>query len=205
MNGLVAQLLAPGLAGAELFDNGQAVALHPQEEALVAGAGDKRRRDVALGRACARLALQQLGFAPVAIGRAPDGRPLWPDGVVGSITHTQGYAAALVARRDDWAGLGIDAEAVEAVDTPLWKRLFDAREQAVLAALPEARRVRAATLLFCAKEATFKAMGEGAPYFPSLHIEVPDALAGRGDFTANAVTGRFVIAHGLVVTAAARL
>ena len=66
-----------------------------------------------LGRACARAALANLGQGEAVIGIDEAGAPLWPAGVVGSITHTKGYAAALVAKarfsgsawmRNGWAG-----------------------------------------------------------------------------------------------------
>src|SRR4051812_19673514 len=93
---LLSRILAPGLFGAEMEDAGQAVVLAPLEERLVASASDKRRRDFALGRACAHQALAALGFDDGAIAIRQNGAPLWPTGVLGSITHTHGYAAALV-------------------------------------------------------------------------------------------------------------
>ena len=94
---LISRILAPGLFGAEMADADQPVFLAPQEDMLVAQAGPKRRRDFALGRACAHAALSTLGHDMAVIGRRENGAPHWPDGVVGSITHTSGYAAALVA------------------------------------------------------------------------------------------------------------
>jgi 4'-phosphopantetheinyl transferase EntD len=148
---LIASLLLPGLCGAELRDTGQALALHPQEEVHVARAAEKRRRDFALGRACARAALAQLGHGETVIGMGADGAPLWPPGVVGSITHTRGYAAAVVSQ--SLSGLGVDAERVGGVTPDLWRRLFSEREQAALTAGGDA----AATSMFSAKEAAFKA------------------------------------------------
>ena len=46
--GLVGRILAAGICGAEMNDAGQPVALHPDEEILVAKAAAKRRRDFAL-------------------------------------------------------------------------------------------------------------------------------------------------------------
>jgi len=108
----MAKVLMPGLYGAELFDLGQELPLHPEEERIVAGAALKRRRDFTLGRACAHAALAELDLDKGPIARAGNGAPVWPAGLVGSITHTPGYAAALVARAADFAGLGVDAELV---------------------------------------------------------------------------------------------
>ncbi|MFL5884840.1 MAG: 4'-phosphopantetheinyl transferase, partial [Thermoleophilaceae bacterium] len=83
--------------------------LFPEEEALVARAVAKRRNEFVTGRALARRALSTLGVAPVAIGRGARGQPLWPGGIVGSITHCRGYRACAVARFDEIASVGIDA------------------------------------------------------------------------------------------------
>lgn len=91
---LLARLLMPGVAGREIEDVGQPVVIAAEETALVAKAGEKRRRDFTLGRFCARAALAQLGGDGEVIGQGRSGAPHWPDGFCGSITHTAGYAAA---------------------------------------------------------------------------------------------------------------
>src|SRR5436190_22544044 len=47
---LISRILVPGLFGAQMVDADQPVFLAPQEEALVAKAAPKRRREFALGR-----------------------------------------------------------------------------------------------------------------------------------------------------------
>src|SRR5438067_3713406 len=153
---LLPHILAPGLFGAEMEDAGQPVCLHPLEERLMTGSSDKRRRDFALGRACAHDALAALGYGDAAIGTGERGAPLWPTTVLGSITHTKGYAAALVAEARDFSGVGVDAERVGGVTEDLWPRLFDAGEREYLLALDAASRPAMATLFFSAKEACYK-------------------------------------------------
>src|SRR5688572_21941564 len=94
---LMSGILAPGIFGAEVDDVGQELGHLPAEEKLMEPWGKKRRRDFILGRNCARKALAALGHGNAVIERRGNGAPLWPDGIVGSITHTSGYAAALVA------------------------------------------------------------------------------------------------------------
>src|SRR5581483_11983056 len=86
------------------------VTLFPAEEAVLARAVDKRRREFTTARGCARAALARLGLPPAPIPRGPKGEPQWPDGVMGTITHCDGYRAAAVARARDVVTLGIDAE-----------------------------------------------------------------------------------------------
>ncbi len=84
--------------------------LFPEEEELIATAVPKRRNDFATARACARRAMGRLGLEPVAVLHGKRGMPLWPEGIVGSLTHCEGYRAAALARAGDVLSLGIDAE-----------------------------------------------------------------------------------------------
>lgn len=77
---------------------------------MIAHAMPKRRLEFAAGRACARRAMIQLGVAPSAIPRGEAHEPVWPDGVVGSITHCVNYRAAAVACTSRLRAIGIDAE-----------------------------------------------------------------------------------------------
>jgi enterobactin synthetase component D / holo-[acyl-carrier protein] synthase len=198
---LIASILAPGIFGAQMEDAGQPLDLAAGEEALVATAAPKRRREFALGRACARAALAALGHDPVSIGRRENGAPLWPDGLVGSITHTSGYAAALVAKAAHFSGVGLDAERVGGVTSNLWPRLFDAVECEYLERLDETDRKLAATLFFCAKEASYKAWGIPAA-LPFREIRITRM---RGGFTATRsgeiLEGRFAVQGDLLLAA----
>ncbi|MYS25239.1 4'-phosphopantetheinyl transferase EntD (siderophore biosynthesis) [Streptomyces sp. DvalAA-14] len=134
--------------------------LYPQEAEAVARAVAKRRGEYAAGRACARAALAELGHPPGPILReAERGAPVWPAGVVGSITHTDGYRAAAVARTEDVLTLGIDAEP----HGPLPEGVLDVilATPAERAALDghTARRpgIHWDRLLFSAKETVYKA------------------------------------------------
>jgi 4'-phosphopantetheinyl transferase EntD len=199
--GLISGILAPGLFGAEMEDVGQPVALHPQEECLVANAAQKRRRDFALGRACARAALSALGQGGAAIGRDENGVPLWPAGIHGSITHTKFYAAALVAEAHHVGGVGVDAERVGSVTPDLWRRLFDSAECDYLMTLDGPQQQIFATMFFSAKEAAYKASGiKGALAFREIHITPQD-----GGFTASRpgeiLRGRYAQQDDLLLTA----
>ncbi|WP_433078626.1 4'-phosphopantetheinyl transferase family protein [Dactylosporangium sp. CA-052675] len=85
--------------------------LLPEEAAgLSARAVESRRREFTAGRSCARRALARLGVHAKPLVPSESRAPIWPDGTTGSITHTAGYCAAAVARRDDVRAVGIDAE-----------------------------------------------------------------------------------------------
>jgi 4'-phosphopantetheinyl transferase EntD len=199
---LMSRILAPGIFGAEMEDVGQKLCSFPAEEMLMAPWGQKRRRDFTLGRSCARAALSKLGHDSVAIGRDKNGAPLWPEGVVGSITHTTGYAAALVARLGQFSGVGVDMERVGGVTQNLWPRLFDAAECDHLIKLETEGQMRAATLFFSAKEASHKAWGiKSALVFREIHIapKGDGFVATRGS---ESLEGHYAVVGDLMLTAA---
>ncbi|GAC1318096.1 MAG: hypothetical protein NVSMB2_12550 [Chloroflexota bacterium] len=117
----------------------------------------RRRRSLAAGRAAARRALADLGAsaAQEGIGRGRGGEPLWPSDMVGTITHTEDVAMAVVGWRRDCAGLGIDLEALAPGMSERAARLVcTPTERAWLVDRSGEWRTR----IFSAKEAVFKAL-----------------------------------------------
>lgn len=117
----------------------------------------RRQAEFAAGRTAARAALYGLGLPPVAIPMQPDRAPLWPMGIVGSISHSGGLAMAAVAHDRDLISLGIDIEGDGAVESALWPTICRPEELSRLHAMAEQDALIAATALFCAKEACYKA------------------------------------------------
>jgi 4'-phosphopantetheinyl transferase EntD len=107
--------------------------LSAAEEAAVGRAVETRRREFTTARACARLALLRLGIDPVAIPAGGRGEPVWPLGVVGSITHCRGYRACAVARADEVVGVGVDAEVHEPLPPGVLEHVAFGRERAMVA------------------------------------------------------------------------
>ncbi len=200
--GILANLLPPGPCAADSHDDGLAIAPHPGEEHCVAGAGESRRRDFALGRTCARRALRRLGADAGAILRRADGAPAWPAGIVGSITHTRGYAAAAVAHATEFSGIGIDAERVATLAENVERRLFVSEERAWLESLEPEVRPGAAILLFSAKEAFFKACDMARLRFQDIRV-MPGSGTMRVEAGDRQVEGRWAVAGDLLVTAIA--
>jgi len=152
----IADLFAPGAVAYQTHDTVSADTLLPEERDTLLRAVQKRVQEFAAGRACARAALVQLGFGAVALPPGADRVPRWPDGATGSITHTDGYCAAVVAPTGQIRALGLDAEPQDSVKPHLWRRICTPEELATLQAQDEAHGRMAATLLFSAKEAFYK-------------------------------------------------
>jgi 4'-phosphopantetheinyl transferase EntD len=131
--------------------------LPTEEQSFVVGAVDRRRREFAAGRILVRQLLESLGQEAI-LGRASDGRPDWPAGIVGSITHCATLAAAAVARQRDCAGIGIDIEVEHALPQGVARLLFSEQEQRWIEHGDSAARAQTVLRAFCAKEALFKAI-----------------------------------------------
>jgi len=180
------------------------------EDAQVSETRDRRRCEHATVRACARRALTSLGHSPVPILTDTDGVPQWPTGVVGSLTHCDGYRAAILAPGSEVAGLGIDAEPHAGLDAELWEHILSPDERLELTALAAIHAdVHWDRIAFCAKEAAYKA------WFPQTRrwLEFTDVRSAvRPDGTFLAVTpdqddmptvrGRWEIRRGYVVAVA---
>jgi 4'-phosphopantetheinyl transferase EntD len=155
---VLAEIVPPEVAADEAFGDLPDPVLFPEEEAVVARAVDKRRREFAAARACARAGLARLGVPPAPILPGLRGAPQWPPGIVGSITHCAGYRASALARAADMLTLGLDAEPDDRLPDGVLNAVSSADERAGLDALAAAAPGPSwDRLLFCAKEAVYKA------------------------------------------------
>lgn len=209
-------LLRSPVEAAEAFGDYPAVTLFPVEQALIALAPERRQREFATARGCARAALARLGQPPVPV--LPDvlGAPQWPAGVAGSITHCLGYRAAAVALTRDVVSLGLDAAPNRALpDHGMLDIIARDSERARLGDL--ASRVPGVCwdrLLFSAKEAVYKTWYPLAGCW--LDFESADIVIdpGGGTFTARLLVtgppaarslttwrGRWLARDGLLLTA----
>jgi 4'-phosphopantetheinyl transferase EntD len=124
----------------------------------------ERIREFESGRAYAKCALAMLGFDNVDLPIGPGRSPVWPTGVIGSITHARCrnqdlYAAAVVTRADVALALGVDLEMDDGLHPTIWPYVLTQRELERILAFPVAARRKEATYIWCAKEATLKTIG----------------------------------------------
>ena len=103
--------------------------LWPTEATAIEAAVEKRRFEFSTGRMLARELMAELGFAAGPIDRGANRQPVWPAGLVGSITHADGLVVAAVARNSGLRGLGVDLETWDRVTPKLHDRLFTAAER----------------------------------------------------------------------------
>src|ERR1700733_8013482 len=146
------------LGGAGLYSDTPGLWPMVDEERLIERSVAKRRNEFITVRYCARIALGELGFPPVPILKGEKGEPCWPDGVVGSLTHCAGYRGAVVGRDGAVRSVGVDAEPHDVLPDGVLDAISLASERSeieALAALPSG--LHWDRILFCAKEATYKA------------------------------------------------
>ncbi|HKR51650.1 MAG TPA: 4'-phosphopantetheinyl transferase superfamily protein [Pseudonocardiaceae bacterium] len=215
---MIEKILPGAAACAEAFDDPPDAMLYPQEEAVISRAVEKRRREFRTVRHCARLALRDLGLPPAAVLTGKHREPLWPPGVVGSMTHCAGYRAAVVARSRDLLTVGIDAEPHQPLPPDVLAAISLADEQVQiteLAALYGSSHWD--RILFCAKETVYKAwfpLTQRWLGFQDAAITIDPVEGGFSarllvpgpTITGQALTefdGRWLISNSLVVTAIA--
>ncbi|MEO3775449.1 4'-phosphopantetheinyl transferase superfamily protein [Micromonospora sp. B11E3] len=213
-------LLPPEVEVAVADGDDWAGELLPAERACLGErAVESRRRDFTAGRVCARRALARLGVPEVAVPSAPDRAPVWPAGLVGTITHTRGYCAAAVARADEVRSVGMDAERHRELNAGVRRLIGLPDEWDDVARLPDA--VPWPVVLFSAKETIYKVWHPVVGTWLDFHDARVTLDPDSGLFTARiaparlaaapvqnppaTVTGRFAVDADLVRTAAVLL
>jgi 4'-phosphopantetheinyl transferase EntD len=214
---LLSDVLPDRVAAAEMYSDPPDLAPMPEEEPLIARSVAKRRNEFTTVRYCARLALGELGVAPVPILKGEKGEPCWPDGVVGSLTHCDGYRGAAVGRQNAVRSVGIDAEPHDVLPNGVLDAITLPAERTEISALPAG--LHWDRILFCAKEATYKAWfpltkrwlgfedahivfsvdgsGTSGGFRSSILID-PAALSGP---PLTSLSGRWSVRDGLALTA----
>ena len=161
-----AQLLPDGLAMAETALSIAAISdrvdlLSGEEKAELSPMAPKRQAGFSSGRYCAARAQSLLKRDPEPILRE-ERTPIWPQGLWGSITHTEHIAAAMVS---SVRSVGIDLEELDRMHEGLHKTLFTENELVALANYS----VGADTIMFSAKEAGYKAIYPVGKKFIGFH------------------------------------
>lgn len=194
------EAIAPSAVAVEIATRHDAFAPLPAaEHAAVEAAVEKRRREFTAGRTCARRALQRLGVAAAAVPVGGSRQPLWPPGVVGSITHCNGYCAAAVVRTQDVLSIGIDAECLSGGSAQALRQVVTGEDTISGWPVDDSRQ---GLVVFSAKEALFKAwfqLGGGWLDFAEASVcadGATGALAFRIDQAARTRAGLEAGFHG---------
>jgi 4'-phosphopantetheinyl transferase EntD len=183
--------------------------LFPEELAYLESAVPKRRFEFGTARLCARQALAALGVPPAALVPHKDRQPAWPEGVVGSISHTDGYCAVVVAPSPPMRSIGLDVEKLQTVEARLEQMILTPKEMAFVNAHAPSRRDDLIILHFSAKEAYYKCQYPVTETFLGFHDVELELELDEGRFVARRLTpglarverleGKFIFAGGKVL------
>lgn len=208
----IAGLFPPEVAVEDAVPSETEAELHPEEAAAIARAIERRRREFAAGRACVRRAMARLGVAPVAVPNDERRAPRWPEGLVGSISHTGDYCAVVIARREVARAVGLDVEKDSPVKERLWDRICTPAELEWIAVRPEPSRGWWVRLAFSAKECFYKCQYLVTETYLGFHdVELaldPDARTWTATLAVDAgplprgtaVEGGWIVCDGILAT-----
>ena len=143
--------------------------VYQEESIYISGALDRRRREYSTGRWLVRKGLEHLGVDPTPIHKGILHQPLWPEGIIGSLTHEKGLcAAALILRqRSHYKSLGIDIAFIDRSFGPAcqYAEQFLASDEEIKS-IPSIESIQDPYLaLFCLKESGVKAISESVGDF----------------------------------------
>ena len=156
-------------------------------------AAEKRKLEFISGRYCAFMACKNLGFNLDKLERGASREPLWPAGVIGSISHTDGVALAIVGLRTNTRAVGVDIEGL------IPEKRFNTIERMVLTENDKKFLERFTenpmslsevyTIIFSAKEALFKLLyPECQCYFDFREADIESIDHNSGDISITVVS-----------------
>ena len=133
--------------------------LPPELHFALSNAVPKRKAEFAAGRQAAKNALSQLGETACGVGRDAVGAPVWPPGITGSISHTEGFCAAVAARTGRLASIGLDCEQLgERLPTEILEMIAAPSERRAWLHLDKHLPLNWPIVTFAAKEALYKCL-----------------------------------------------
>ena len=204
------RLVGPDIETEEVDPHTAEGQISKAEREAVEGAAQTRIEQFTAGRICSHIALGRLGVASATpILQGEDRAPIWPPGFVGSITHTDSWCAAAVARRRDVRSIGIDLEPATPLKESLWRRVCTQKEREWLGGTADAGLM--GKIVFSAKEAVYKCqypLTQQFLGFRAVEVEIEDGSF-RAVFRQAAgniepgyvMTGRYLVEDGLVASA----
>jgi 4'-phosphopantetheinyl transferase EntD len=116
----------------------------------------KRRKEFVSGRICARSALETFSVFNQPITMREDRSPVWPEGFVGSISHSNDLCAAVVTQQDQFQSVGLDIEVVNDFNSNYCRHICTENELLRMTSLSEIDKQRDTALIFSAKESFYK-------------------------------------------------
>jgi 4'-phosphopantetheinyl transferase EntD len=185
--------------------------LTASESRAISAMAPRRLLEFTAGRTCAHEALALLGVPSSGVPIGPQREPLWPSGVVGSISHSRDLAVAAVAPMTVLHAIGIDIEPALPLDSDLLSSICSPAELARLRSGPDT--ALRAKFVFSAKESVYKCLWPLTRQFlefSDVEIVLGDSnenftVVGRGPLrepSFPSLSGRITVAADHIITVA---
>lgn len=178
---MIEHLFSANIITEELRSTDVPLVVLREEADIVRDASKKRQNEFLAGRHCARRALMRLSVHDFPLLAGEDRVPIWPGGIVGSISHADGYCGVALAREEEVQSVGLDIECICEVGAECWKMICTDAELRWLTSLPLTEQQDNAAIIFSAKECFYKcqyAMTKRWLDFHDVEIDI-DTVAGQ--------------------------
>lgn len=156
LNRRLSSALGPHFGVATSSVNGDLQWLYPEEAKSISKAVPKRQREFAAGRRAARNAMRAIGWQDMPVPCNADRSPAWPEGLVGSISHTRQACIAIVGRKSHVKSIGVDIEEHQPIESDLWSSICTPQELDFVSQFQPMDRGLWVARIFSAKEAFYK-------------------------------------------------
>jgi 4'-phosphopantetheinyl transferase EntD len=150
-----------------------------------------------------------LGVPESPVLQGQRGEPLWPAGVFGSITHCEGYCAAVVTSSKNYGSIGIDAEPNEPLPPGVADLIAVQAEKTWLQDAPQGA-VCWDRLLFSIKESIYKTWFPVERCWLDFDQAVVEIDPGASTFKSailhprslfpDVIEGRYLVTNSLLLT-----
>lgn len=130
--------------------------LYPEENNIINNAIDKRIAEFRAGRICAKQALSELEVINFPVLQGIHREPLWPNHIVGSLSHCHDLCGVCISLKDNYLGIGLDVENIKQLNPKIMKHVCTDSEKKWLLAIPENEFNIHLLILFSLKESIYK-------------------------------------------------
>lgn len=153
---IIKKLFPPEVEGIILPIDDYTSELTPDEYKIIENASEKRKREFSTGRKCAKQAMKKLGIEEVPILKGENREPLWPEGVVGSISHCKDLCGAVIGASTDIKAIGLDLENIKKLKNDISRLICTDYERKWIAQQKNHSYETLILLIFSLKESIYK-------------------------------------------------
>ncbi|XPF93339.1 4'-phosphopantetheinyl transferase family protein [Colwellia sp. RE-S-Sl-9] len=174
----------------ELFNDGNFELLNIKLPESLKGAVPKRKAEFLAGRYLAKVALQTMGkpFWHIPIGENRE--PIWPSGIIGSISHSSNIAQCIISENKYYQYIGLDIEHwISENDRQNIESSIITASSEYESLIPHLPLNKALTVIFSAKESLFKALYKNiGEYFDFSAAQVTSGSFRQKELTLTLIT-----------------